>query len=59
MCVKMVIACFYFSLKAMSKLEPHTGISHRMHLSHLQSWEKTLSTPHDKAIVEHAIKTLC
>jgi hypothetical protein len=45
--------------KTMSKLEPHTGISHRMHLSHLQSWEKTLSTPHDKAIVEHAIKTLC
>jgi hypothetical protein len=55
----MVIVCFSFSLKAMGKLEPHTGISHRMHLSHLQSWEKTLSTPHDKAIVEHAIKTLC
>ena len=40
------------------------GTSHRyltsiVPVTHLQSWEKTLSTPHDKAIVEHAIKTLC
>jgi hypothetical protein len=53
--------CLFFFF---SESNGQIGTSHRYLTSnapvtHLQLWEKTLSTPHDKAIVEHAIKTLC